>query len=176
MVFITLQETLQNVLTKIQENLQEIQNTFNSTNDTQDTFNSTNNTQLEFFDEFTPLLPPPPSSSQDQIQNHIQNQIQNQYVNPKTNFPKVLTNQLYLDIRQKDDLHNTSYLSFTNKTYTEHFKSHLSKSWKCTKSSFYFFIQAFYPDIFQHYASDNIIILSEEILDEYSNSINTPSR
>lgn len=48
----------------------------------------------------------------------------------------------------------------------------MSRSWVCTKSSFYFFIQAFYPDIFQHYASDNIIILSEEILDEYSNYIN----
>lgn len=126
-------------------------------------------------DEFTPLLPPPPSSSEQQIQSHIK-KIQshnntNVKIHKKDNFPKVLTNQLYLDIRQKE-LPETSHLSFTNNTYTEHFKSYMSRSWICTKSSFYFFIQAFYPDVFQHYASDNIIILSEEILDEYSNAIN----
>jgi hypothetical protein len=151
----TLQDTLQNTLSKIQEN---IQDTF-QTRDTDD--------------ESTPLLPPPPSSSQEQIQSHIKKIQSNNKTKTlkKENFPKVLTNQLYLDIRQKE-LPETSYLSFTNNTYTEHFQSSLSRSWVCTKSSFYFFIQAFYPNVFQHYASDNIIILSEEILDEYSNAIN----
>ena len=151
----TLQDTLQNTLSKIQENIQ-------------DTFQTRDED-----DESTPLLPPPPSSSQEQIQSHIKKIQNNNKIKTlkKENFPKVLTNQLYLDIRQKE-LPETSYLSFTNNTYKEHFKSSMSRSWICTKSSFYFFIQAFYPDVFQHYASDNIIILSEEILDEYSNAIN----
>jgi hypothetical protein len=140
----------------------------NSLNKIHKTFQDTLSQTYDNFDELTQLLPPPPSSSQYQIESHI---IKKTKSNEKKQFPKILTNQLYLDIRQKE-LPKTSYLSFTNNTYKTHFKSHMTRSWICTKSSFYFFIQAFYPDIFQHYASDNIIILSEEILDEYSKSIN----
>ena len=154
-MFTTFKDTLQNTLTKIQKTIQETQ------------------ISTEEDDDCTPLLlPPPPSSSQYEIQSHIKKiSFFNTKINKNTNFPKVLTNQLYLDIRQKKS-QPTSYLSFINKPYKEHFKNNISRSWISTKSSFYFFIQAFYPDIFQHYASDNIIILSEDILDEYSNSIN----
>lgn len=89
-MFTTIQNTIQNTLITIPKTIQEtIQETIQ---------NFTSNNTIDDISEITPLLPPPPSSSQDEIQNHIRNQ------NKKTLgtiFPKVLTNQLYLDIRQK---------------------------------------------------------------------------
>lgn len=88
---------------------------------------------------------------------------------------QVLTHRLYLDIREKEIKESPSffnYLNFNNKSYFTNFKDSLIRSWACCKSSFYFFIQAFYPDAFQHYAPDIIIELSETILDEYSTLIN----
>lgn len=120
------------------------------------------------FSELTPLLP-----------FHIEEEhIQPTCVSVSsqhTSLPRVLTHQLYLDVRRKNIEKQTSffnYLNFTNKTYYTHWKSLLYNSWLCTKASFYFFVQAWHPDIFQHYAPDIIIKLSENILDEYSNSIN----
>lgn len=82
-------------------------------------------------------------------------------------LPQVLTHQLYLDVRRNPRPLN-SYLIFIQKTYYNHLKDSLFRSWTCTKASFYFFIQAFYPNGFQHYAPDLVIDLSEKILDEYS--------
>jgi hypothetical protein len=91
-------------------------------------------------------------------------------------LPQTLTHQLYLDIRRKDKEttghHYFNYLSFTNKSYVQHFKTTLYRSWVCTKSSFFFFIQSFYPDAFQHYGTDLVVELGENILDEYSTAIN----
>jgi hypothetical protein len=94
---------------------------------------------------------------------------------PSQKLPQVLTHQLYLDVRRRDQEQNSrcfDYLNFTDKTYFEHFSSSMSRSWICTKSSFYFFIQSFYPDVFQHRGNDMIVELSEDILDEYATAIN----
>lgn len=87
----------------------------------------------------------------------------------------ILTHRLYLDIREKEIKESPSfftYLNFNNKSYFTNLQDSLIRSWSCCKSSFYFFIQSFYPDAFQHYAPDIIIELSEVILDEYSTLIN----
>lgn len=89
--------------------------------------------------------------------------------------PCILTHQSYLNIRQQEINNKPSffnYLNFTKKTYFQHFKTNMYNSWLCLKSTLYFFIQAWYPDVFQHYAPDIIIDLGENILDEYSKSIN----
>lgn len=89
--------------------------------------------------------------------------------------PCILTHQSYLNIRQQEINNKPSYfnyLNFTKKTYFQHFKSNMYNSWLCLKSTLYFFIQAWYPDVFQHYAPDIIINLGENILDEYSKTIN----
>lgn len=95
-------------------------------------------------------------------------QPRHQPVQPPT-LPLILTHQLYLDVRRKNDT-PVSYLDFIGKTYYQHFKDSFSRSWVCTKSSFYFVIQAFFPNLFQHRAQDLIINLSDTILDEYSSS------
>jgi len=82
-------------------------------------------------------------------------------------LPQRLTHKLYLDIRQTDS-RTENYLEFIQKTYYQHFKDSLARSWICTKSSFYFFFQAFFPNLFQHCGSDLLIHLSETILDEYA--------
>jgi hypothetical protein len=95
-------------------------------------------------------------------------------------LPKVLTHQLYLDIRRREpelnndngNNENKTFLDFTDNTYNQHFKSYFNRSWICTKSSFYFFIQSIFPNAYQHVAPDLIINLSEDILDEYSTIIN----
>jgi len=92
---------------------------------------------------------------------------------PQHNLPQTLTHQLYLDIRRREETTGCfNYLNFTNKTYLQHFSTSLHRSWVCFKSSFYFFIQGFYPDAFQHYGTDLVVKLSENILDEYSAAIN----
>jgi hypothetical protein len=82
-------------------------------------------------------------------------------------LPQRLTHKLYLDIRQTDT-RTENYLEFIQKTYYQHFKDSLARSWICTKSSFYFFFQSFFPNLFQHCGSDLLIHLSETILDEYA--------
>lgn len=91
---------------------------------------------------------------------------------PHPTLPLILTHQLYLDVRRKNDIQD-NYLDFIQKTYYEHFKDSIVKSWICTKSSFYFFIGAFFPNLFPHYAPDLIVKLSDIILDEYSKSFET---
>jgi hypothetical protein len=96
-----------------------------------------------------------------------QQTLQQQSRQQQVRLPQVLTHQLYLDVRRSPQPLN-SYLSFIQKTYYNHFKDSLFRSWTCTAAAFYFFIQAFYPNGFKHYAQDLIIDLSETILDEYS--------
>jgi hypothetical protein len=84
-----------------------------------------------------------------------------------TQLPQRLTHKLYLDIRQ-NDTPTKNYLEFIQKTYYQHLKDSLNRSWICTKASFYFFFQAFFPNSFQHYGPDVVIYLSETILDEYA--------
>ena len=86
----------------------------------------------------------------------------------------ILTHQVYLNLREKEKQKYPSffnYLNFNKKTYTTNLKDSLSRCWTCAKCSFYFFVQGFYPDLFQHYAPDLLIKLSENILDEYANCI-----
>lgn len=117
-------------------------------------------------EEITPLLRSP----------QIEPYIYTSYIPQIPQIPsQVLTHRLYLDIREKEIKVSPSffnYLNFNNKSYFTNLQDSLIRSWSCCKSSFYFFIQAFYPDAFQHYAPDIIIELSEIILDEYSTLIN----
>lgn len=90
-------------------------------------------------------------------------------------LPQRLTHQLYLDVRRKNDT-PVKYLDFIQKTYYQHFKDSFSRSLICTKAAFYFFIQSFFPNAFQHHACDLIINLSDTILDEYALIFETQAR
>lgn len=63
------------------------------------------------------------------------------------------------------------HLRFANQTYWQHFKSSMNYSWRAFSSSVYFFIHAFWPDIFQHHGSDGIVALSDELIENYEQRI-----
>lgn len=65
-----------------------------------------------------------------------------------------------------------AHLRFANQTYFHHMKDSLHYSWCSFKASFYFFIHAFYPDLFQHSGSDVVITLNDDILEKYTENIN----
>lgn len=64
------------------------------------------------------------------------------------------------------------HLNFMNQSYFEHWKQSIRYCYMATKSSWCFFIHAFYPDWFQHTGSDIIIEMTDEILEKYTDSIN----
>ncbi|NBO99436.1 MAG: hypothetical protein EBU90_04815 [Proteobacteria bacterium] len=64
-----------------------------------------------------------------------------------------------------------AHLEFANQTYWQHFRASMGYSWRSFASSFYFFVHAFWPDIFQHHGSDRVVALSDELIDKYEQRI-----
>ena len=77
-------------------------------------------------------------------------------IDVRINIPEqILTHNRYLNLRKQEKRESPSffnYLNFNKKSYTKNFKDSFLRSWICTKCSFYFFVQAFYPDLFIYQA------------------------
>jgi hypothetical protein len=59
------------------------------------------------------------------------------------------------------------HLEFANQTYFEHFYDSIGYCGKCLKSSFYFFVHAIWPDIFQQNGSNTVRDLNNVITSKY---------
>jgi hypothetical protein len=82
--------------------------------------------------------------------------------------PKILTSTGYLnstELRKKTD---QTHLQFTNKTYFEHLNESMTFCGKSASSGCFFFINGLFPECFPYTATDKIILLSENILEKYS--------
>lgn len=62
------------------------------------------------------------------------------------------------------------HLERVDQTYFEHFGNAMSYSMQSLKSSFYFFIHAFWPDCFEHDGSDSIKELHETLQEKLANN------
>lgn len=82
---------------------------------------------------------------------------------------RVLTSKKYL---KKEWNKNIKYLDFVNQSYISHLKERLKFFRKALKSSFLLFINAFFPNCMTYSGTDEIILLSENILDKYSDVLN----
>lgn len=69
-----------------------------------------------------------------------------------------------------------NHLNFMRQSYFFHFKQSIKYSFLAWKASFYFFIHAIYPDIFQHTASDIIVGINDEILMTYKDCLDRIDR
>lgn len=69
-----------------------------------------------------------------------------------------------------------NHLNFMGQCYFFHFKQSIKYSFLACKASFYFFIHAIYPDIFQHTASDIIVGINDEILQTYKDCLDRIDR
>ena len=74
------------------------------------------------------------------------------------------------DINYEDSFFK--HLAFVDQTYYEHFCDAIKYSWCSLRASFYFFIHAFWPDIYIKHGSTSIHELSDIIREKYTNRIN----
>lgn len=84
------------------------------------------------------------------------------------NIPKILTSKGYLNSTELRKKTEQTHLQFTNKTYFEHLNESMKFCGKSVSSGCFFFINGLFPDCFPYTATDKIILLSENILEKYS--------
>lgn len=93
------------------------------------------------------------------------------------NETKILTAKKYLKKEWKQNLNrdvdkNIKYLEFVNQTYFSHIKERIKFAWIALKAVFYLVLNALFPNWLTYSGTDKIIILSELILDKYSDVLN----
>jgi hypothetical protein len=84
------------------------------------------------------------------------------------NTLKILTSKGYLNSKELRKITEQSHLQFTNRTYSQHFSESMNFCGKTISSGCFFFINGLFPDCFPYAATDKIILLSENILEKYS--------
>ena len=83
-------------------------------------------------------------------------------------IPKILTSKGYLNSTELRKKTEQTHLQFTNRTYFQHFNESMKFCGKTISSGWFFFINGLFPDCFPYIATDKIILLSENILEKYS--------
>jgi hypothetical protein len=81
---------------------------------------------------------------------------------------KILTSKGYLNSTELRKTTEQTHLEFTYRTYYQHVNESMKFCVKSVSSGCFFFINGLFPDCFPYAATDKIILLSENILEKYS--------
>lgn len=92
-------------------------------------------------------------------------------------FPELSRSDTIINDENTPLLDNTKtdkffkHLVFANQSYFEHFRDAMYYSWLSYKSSIYFFIHAFWPDILQFDGSHTVFKLRDILIEKYNKNI-----